>query len=161
MQNFRSRLGLIVGVSLLVSVVLFFCYSGAYVRVTFSDHYTYWIGPVSTTIPFAFWALVTLGVAAMGRKWPGHLRATSYGYVIGWLAMTALALWIVSLPKGPESSSTMAIAIMLTPMLFAPLFPIFFLLGYFISKFFGSRNMTDKSERHPGSCGPLGAAPSP
>lgn len=161
MQDFRSRLGPIIGVSLLVSVTLFFCYSGAYVRVTLSDRYTYWIGPVSTTIPFAFWALVTLSVAARGRKWPGHLRATSYGYMAGWLAMTAFSLWIVSLPRGPESSSTMAIAVMLTPILFVPLFPIFFLLGYVISKFFGPRNGTDNSEHHPGSCGPLGASPAP
>ena len=131
-MNSRCTLVLIIAISLVLSVLLHYIYSGAYRQTTSSDRYTYWIGPVSTSVPFAFWALVTLFVASKGRGRPKHLLATMYGYVAGWFAMMIFSLWIIWLPKGPEHSSTIAIAVCLTPFLFVPIFPILFLLAYFI-----------------------------
>ena len=129
-MKFRTALIVIVVTTLLASALTHLCFSGAYVLATKTDRHTFWIGPVSTTIPFAFWALVTIFVASMRRGHRRHLLATLCGYVAGWVAMSVFTLWILSLPRGPEHSSTMAIAVLLTPFMFMPIFPIPFLLGF-------------------------------
>jgi hypothetical protein len=141
-MNLRSTLLLIVGVSLIASMLLHHSFAGAYVYSTASDRYTYWIGPVSTGIPFVFWAVVTIFVASIRpirREQHDPLLAILCGYIAGWLGMTAFTVWIVSLPRGPEHSSTIGIAVALTPFLFAPIFPILFSLGYFIARVFCTR----------------------
>ena len=132
MKTSRRTLALVMAGSLLASAGLYCSFSGAYVRSMPDDRCTYWIG-LSTTIPFAFWALVTLFVASMRREKPDHLHATTCGYAAGWMAMTAFSMWIVSFPRGPESTSTMGIAVVLTPFLFLPIFPVLFLVGYSIA----------------------------
>ena len=132
MKTAQVVLFVILPMSLLISAILHISYSGAYVYITPSDRSTYWIGPVSTSIPFVFWAIVTICVALMNQSQPRQMIATIVGYSTGWIAMTAFDLWIVSLPRAPNSS-TMGIAIGLTPFVFGLIFPIFFALGYVVT----------------------------
>ena len=131
MKNTLSTLVPILVVSLLASALLYVSLSGSYVRTTATDQATYWIGPLSTTIPFLFWAMVTLGIGFMQPGNRHHLLSTVNGYLMGWIAMTAFSLWIVSFPRGPEVTSTMGIAVVLTPFFFLPIFPVAFAAGYF------------------------------
>lgn len=123
-------------VSLLVSLGLHQCFSGSHVFVTPSDTLTFWIDPIGTTLPFAFWALISLAILFIPSSRTIHLQASLIGYAMGWSAMTSFVLWIISLPQGPNLSSTMGIAVFFTPILFAPLFPIFFVPGYLLSRYF-------------------------
>jgi len=134
MKNSRSWLALILAVSLLASLLMHQVYSGAYVRSTRGDNYTYFIGVVSTTIPIAFWALVTFTVSLIRRGQPNHSAAMICGYLGGWIGMTAFTFWIVSWPQTIGRSSTMAIAVVLTAFLYAAIFPILFPFGYLIAR---------------------------
>jgi len=134
MSNARSWLALILAVSLLASLLMHQIYSGAYVRSTRADNYTYFIGVVSITIPFAFWALVTFSVSLIRRGRSNHSAAMICGYLAGWIGMTAFTFWIVSWPQTFGHSSAMAIAVVLTPFLYAAIFPILFPFGYLIAR---------------------------
>ncbi len=136
MTKARATLALILGVSLLVSVLLHQIYSGAYVRSTPTDKYTYFIGVVSTTIPFVFWALVTFSLSLVRRGRPNHNVAMICDYLAGWTGMTAFTFWIVSWPQTFGHSSTMAIAVGLTVFLYAAIFPVLFPIGYSIARVF-------------------------
>jgi len=99
MKNHERWLALILTTSLLASLLLHQIYSGAYVRSTRDENYTYFVGVVSTTIPFAFWALVTFCVSMIRRRRPNHSAAMICGYLAGWMGMTAFTFWIVSWPQ--------------------------------------------------------------
>jgi hypothetical protein len=83
MKNVRCWLALILVTSLVVSLLMLQIYSGAYIRSTPPRDYTYFIGVVSTTIPFVFWALVIFAVSLIKRGWANHSAAMIGGY---WLA---------------------------------------------------------------------------
>ena len=107
MKTAQVVLFVILPMSLLISAILHISYSGAYVYITPSDRSTYWIGPVSTSIPFVFWAIVTICVALMNQSQPRQMIATIVGYSTGWIAMTAFVFGLI--------------------------FPIFFALGYVVT----------------------------
>lgn len=130
MNNAGNWLALIQGTSLLVSVLMHQVFAGAYVRATPADNYTYFIGVVSTTIPFAFWALVTFSVSLIRRGRADHGAAMICGYLAGWVGMTCFTFWIVSWPKTFQPSSNMAITVLFTAFLYAAIFPVLFLSGY-------------------------------
>lgn len=134
MKNTRSWLALVLAVSLLASLAMHQIYSGAYVHSTPADNYTFFIGVVSTTIPFAFWALVTFCVSMIRRGRPNHVAAMICGYLAGWIGMTAFTFWIISWPQTFNHSSTMAIAVGMTAFMYAAIFPVLFPFGYVIAR---------------------------
>lgn len=140
MHEARPWLALFLVPSLLTSLLLHQIFSGAYVQATPADSYTYFIGPISTTIPFAFWALVTF-LVAMFRRRPSHVAAMIGGYLAGWIGMTAFTFWIVSLPQTFSHSSTMSIAIVMTAIMYAAIFPVLFPFGYLIAIVLWHRKM--------------------
>lgn len=121
----------------LPAVVHVFC-SGSYVLDPVNNN-TFWIG-LSTTLPFAALAgLFLVHCAWLGprRGEPGDRlipRAAAWGAGVAWTAMMALTVYIVSHPAGPESSSTMAIAVMFTPFFYLP--PL--IAGYACGAFAGT-----------------------
>jgi hypothetical protein len=125
-----STLALIVAITIVVSLLQHLRFSGAYIRSTPIDEYTYFIGPVSTTIPFVIWALVTVSVALIRRGRPNHIAAMICGYLAGWIGMSAFTFWIISWPQTFGHSSTMAIADVLTAFMYAAIFPVLFPPGY-------------------------------
>lgn len=134
MTNAQKLLVLILLISSLASVCKYAILSGSYVWTSAADQFTYWIGPSSSTLPFFFWALITLMAGTMRKGQSTHVLSTLSGYVAGWVAMTAYGCWIVSLPAGPPSTSTMGIAVVFTPIVFLLIFPIPFGTGYFITQ---------------------------
>lgn len=131
-----SALVLILAMTIVVSLLLHQIYSGTYARSTQADTFAYFIGPVSTTIPFAFWALITFLVSLIRRGQPNHAAAVICGYLAGWIGMTAFTFWIVSWPQlfGRSSAVGMSIALALTPLLYAAIFPLLFPVGYLIAR---------------------------
>jgi hypothetical protein len=68
----------------------------------------------------AFWAAVILAVSRRRRARGGAPIVA--GYLAGWAAMTALSVWISSRPRGAEHSCTLGAAIVLTPLVFLPIY---------------------------------------
>jgi len=121
---------LLVGVPALTN----WLYCGSYV-VDPTNHRTFWIGPIGTTLPFVVLALVF----AVHHEWESRRskafipHSARWGAGAAWLAMMGLTLSLITHPHGPETSSTMAIAVLLTPILYFLLlliaYPIGALLG--------------------------------
>ncbi len=134
MKDLRSTLVPILAFTIVVSLIQHQGYSGAYARSSPAEKLTFVIGPASTTLPLAFWALVSFSVAWIRRGHPNHIAGMIGGYLAGWLGMTAFTFWIVTWPRTYGHSSTMAIAIGLTAFIYAAIFPILFPFGYCISR---------------------------
>lgn len=72
MNRTQGWLGFILAASLIASLLMHQIYAGAYMRSTPAGNYTYFIGVVSTSIPFVFWALITFSVSLIGRARANH-----------------------------------------------------------------------------------------
>ena len=94
---------------------------------------TLWIFPVSSTLPFVFLALVFLAHCerrTRSRSSATHansLRPAYLGASLAWAAMIAFTIWIAFQNPGPRGSSTLGIAVALTPFMYVPflVFPYF------------------------------------
>lgn len=89
--------------------------AGTYMIDLDGDRRTFAIGPIGTTIPYLCLALVFLAHSASPRV---RTRAAYATALIAWLSMMAFTGFLVSHPPGPENSSTEAIAVVLTPLLY-------------------------------------------
>ena len=88
---------------------------------------TFWIGPISTTAPFAFLALLFLAHS------PRSLKAAYCGTGLAWLSMMAFTVFLISQTPGPDVTSTMGIAMVFTPFVYIP----FLLLPYLVGAIVG------------------------
>ena len=105
-------------------------FEGSYVVNRQGTERVFWIGPISTTIPFVLLAIVFL-VHCLTRKAATHLPAYT-GAVLALIAMTILTYYFISHPRGPDRASTMAIAVFFTPPLYVPIMVISYAIGSFI-----------------------------
>ena len=119
----------IVITSIIVAIIINTILKGAYVSRTYNNNSTYWIGPVSTTLPYVVLAILTAFELCFKWRQYKSILAPLVGLTFGWAAMTTFTIWISSLETGPESSSTMGIAIGLTPIIYMLIFPIPYLVG--------------------------------
>lgn len=104
---------------------------------------TFWIGPVSTTIPFV--CLSVLFLAHCYDLEPTRRRSAYCGAGLAWICMMALTVLLIFQPPGPKVSSTMGIAVGLTPIIYLPLLAVPYLLGALIGKLWTKRE--EKKER--------------
>lgn len=102
---------------------------GAYVSQSDKDRNTYWIGAIGTTVPFLILSVVATLDILSGWKRNQSQWLPFAGFLCGWLAMMLLTLWIVNLDPFSGISSTMGIAILMTPFIYLVLFPIPYLSG--------------------------------
>jgi hypothetical protein len=90
----------------------------------------FWIGPISTTIPFFFLAILFL---AHCFNLKSQSRRSAYcGAIMAWVAMMAFTIFIISHPTG-HMTSTMGIAMSLGPFFYIP----FLVVPYIIGKIIG------------------------
>jgi hypothetical protein len=87
----------------------------------------YWVGPISSTLPFIFLALLFLAHCF-------DLRSTSRlpaycGAIAAWISMMGFTLYIIGQYRAPRLSSTTGIGIMLTPFRYLPFFLVPYGLG--------------------------------
>ncbi|NOY43429.1 MAG: hypothetical protein GXP26_16540 [Planctomycetes bacterium] len=75
---------------------------------------TFWIGPISTTAPYVFLALLFLA------HYPKSQRSAYCGASMAWLSMMAFTVFLISQTPGPKISSTMGIAVGMTPIIYIP-----------------------------------------
>ncbi len=114
---------LLVGVPALINAL----YTGSYLVNPDGDVRTFWIGPISTTLPFAFLALIFLAHCERYKRNRSALAISTFprsaylGAAMAWLAMMAFTLFLHSQTPGPKTSSTMAIAVISTPFFYIPL----------------------------------------
>jgi hypothetical protein len=102
---------------------------GAYISQSGKDKNTYWIGAIGTTIPFLILAFVTFLDILNGWKQNKNLWLAFSGFLCGWLSMMSFTFWIINLEQFSGISSTMGIAVFLTPIVYVFLFPFPYLLG--------------------------------
>lgn len=104
-------------------------FKGAYMP---KDAGTFWIGPISTTLPYVFLALLFFAHCIVLKSRP---RTSAYcGALIAWLCMMVFTAFLISQPPAPRMTSTMGIAAALTPFIYIP----FLVLPYFVGTIFGS-----------------------
>ncbi len=105
------------------------------------DARTFWIGPISTTVPYVFLTLL-FGAHCFDLKSRSR-RAPYFGAISAWVCMMALTVFIVMQPRGPDVTSTMGIAMGLTPVVYIP----FLALPYIVGASIGSL-LTRREERN-------------
>lgn len=115
---------LLVGVPEIVNAI----YSGSYVIDPDGNRRTFWIGPISTTVPFVILAIVFFSHRAVSR-------AAYWGAGAAWLSMMGLTMFLISQAPGPQSSSTMAIAVLFTPICYLPVLVVPYALGTVVGRF--------------------------
>ena len=101
-----------------IPAVVHAVFEGSYVINPGKDHQTFWIGPISTTIPYLFLALLFLAHCDLLKSKP---RRSAYcGAIMAWLGMMAFTTFLICQTPGPKMSSTMGIAVGLTPFCYIP-----------------------------------------
>jgi hypothetical protein len=120
-------------------------FRGSYVVDPDGYRRTFWIGPISTTIPFVFLALLFLAHCQRYKR-SGSVSATFpksayWGSAMAWLAMIAFTLFVASQPPGPKVSSTMAIAVVMTPFFYVPLLLFPYAFGTIVGRFWSKWTM--------------------
>ena len=75
----------------------------------------FWIGSIGTTLPFAVLALITR--FRLGSSNVRH-GVTLLALLAGWIPIMALTLWVISWERNPGTSSTLALAIGFTPIIY-------------------------------------------
>ena len=106
---------------------------GAYVANPDVGRRTFWIGPVSSTLPFVFLALLFL--AHCGRIKSKSRRSAFCGSVAAWLGMMAFTIFVISHPPSPHLSSTIGIAAALTPFCYIPFLFSSYVVGAIVGAF--------------------------
>ncbi len=84
---------------------------------------TFWIGPISTTAPYAFLALLFLAHS------PKSPKSAWCGAGLAWLSMMAFTVFLISQTPGPRVTSTMGIAMVFTPFVYIPFLLLPYLVG--------------------------------
>ena len=87
----------------------------------------FWIGPISTTAPFVFLALLFLAHSPKSHK------SARLGAGLAWMSMMAFTVFLISQTPGPDVTSTMGIAMVFTPFVYIP----FLLLPYLVGAILG------------------------
>ena len=106
-----------------------------------------WIGPISTTIPFALLAIFFLAhCERLLRKQPSsndphRLRSAYVGVATAWLAMMALTVFAICHPFVQRVSSTMGIVVLMTPFFYLPLLFFPYVIGAVLCRFCGGGNV--------------------
>jgi hypothetical protein len=119
-------------------------YKGSYVVDLNGERHTFWIGPLSTTLPFAFLACLFLAHCQRYRRRVtdstpvAFARPAYWGATLAWLSMMGFTLYLTSQAPGPETSSTMGIAVMLTPLFYLPLLILPYIVGAIAGRIWGS-----------------------
>lgn len=106
---------------------------GAYVATPDQGRRWYWVGPISNTLPFVFLALLFL--AHCGRLRSRSLKSAYYGAVAAWLGMMGFTVYIILHYHSPHLSSTIGIAVMLTPFFYLPFLFVPYAVGSFVGMF--------------------------
>lgn len=102
-------------------------YTGSYIIDSNGDGRTFAIGRISTTIPYICLALLFLVHSASIKT--RSLYPAYGGTVLAWMCMMAFTGFLVSHPRGPDSSSTLAIAVFMTPFCYIPFLVLPYLIG--------------------------------
>ncbi|MCE5303004.1 MAG: hypothetical protein LLF97_07835 [Planctomycetaceae bacterium] len=117
-----------IGFLLAVPVLVHALFRGAY---KVPDHGTFWIGPISTSIPYVFLTLLFLAHCVdLGLK---PRRSAYCGAVAAWIGMMALTLFIVCHTPG-HMTSTMGLAMAFTPVCYLPFLVVPYFVGTIVGK---------------------------
>jgi len=96
-----------------------------------NDQSTFWIGPVSTTVPYVFLAVLFLAHCAVLKS---KSRRSAYcGAIMAWLSMMAFTVFLISQTPGPKISSTMVFAAAFTPLFYIPFLVLPYIVGVIAS----------------------------
>ncbi len=109
-----------------IPVLVHALYRGAY-KVNPTDHETFWIGPISTTIPYVFLTLLFL---AHCFDLKSKSRRSAYcGAIVAWVAMMAFTVFILVSHTPGRMTSTMGLAMAFTPVCYIPFLIVPYVVG--------------------------------
>lgn len=117
---------------------------GKYVANPDPGRRNYWIGPVSSTLPFIFLALLFLA-HCFDRK--SRSRMPAYcGAGAAWLSMMGFTIFIIAQYRSPHLSSTIGIAVMLTPFCYLPFLFVPYAIGATVGMLWNKWKVKELSE---------------
>lgn len=106
---------------------------GPYVVNPGGNRRVFWIGPVSTTLPYLFLAFMFLAHCTLLRS---RSQISAYcGAVAAWLGMMGFTIFLILQTPGPKSSSTMGIAVAMTPFCYIPFLFLPYIAGTMVGAF--------------------------
>ena len=106
--------------------------NGKYVANPDPGRQGYWIGPISSTLPFVFLALLFL---AHCFDLKARSRTPAYcGAIAAWLSMMSFTLYIIAQYRSPHLSSTTGIGIMLAPFRYLPFLVVPYIVGAIVGR---------------------------
>ncbi len=86
-----------------------------------------WIGPISTTLPFVFLAMLFL--AHYFNIKSQSCKPAYCGLILAWPCMMAFTIFIILQTPAPRMTSTMPINMVLTPFFYIPLVVLPYFVG--------------------------------
>ena len=107
--------------------------------------WTYWVGPVSNTLPYILLALMFLvhcHFLALQSRRPAYC-----GAIAAWLGMMSFTVFIVSQTPNPQISRYGGIVVVMTPFLYIPYLVVPYLVGMAVGVFW-RRKRRDRRARH-------------
>lgn len=125
-MNARTPLALLFALTFLITIPTFVhaLWMGAYKP---NDLRTFWIGPISTTIPYVVLALLFLAHCFNLKS--KSQRSAYCGAIMAWLSMMAFTVFLIFQTPGPKLSSTMGIAALFTPFCYIPFLVLPYIIG--------------------------------
>jgi len=136
----RSNMLLFAIVSVAIPAFFHTLCEGAYKP---DDLRTFWIGPISTTIPYVFLAVLFLA------HYLNSQRSAYCGASMAWLSMMAFTVFVVSQTPGPKISSTMGIAVVLSPFAYIPYLVLPYIVGTIVGELWTWREKKRQPENFP------------
>ena len=131
-----------------IPVLVHALFKGAY---QMDNRGTFWIGPISTTVPYLFLTLLFLAHCALLKT---KSRESAYcGAIAAWLGMMAFTVFLFLQTPGPKHSSTMGIAVALTPFCYIPFLFLPYIVGAIVGLFWSwkTRNQKVRYEQRMGT----------
>ncbi len=117
-------------VTLVAATIVHNIFRGPYfVNYAVGSRLTFWVGPISSTIPFVLLACIFLTHRVISHVRRSTPFSSYTGMTIAWCAMMAFTIFLVGQEPGDKLSSTMALAIGLTPFFYLPIMCIAYVIA--------------------------------
>lgn len=115
---------------LFIPFVVNLVFRGSYVLPAANGGRYIWVGPIGSTLPFVALAVIFAVHVCSSRSippFPAYL-----GGLMAWMGLAGYTVHVISQPSGPSSSSTMAVAVLISPFLYLPYLVVPYAIGAMI-----------------------------
>jgi hypothetical protein len=110
---------------------------GSFVVNPDRDGWTFWVGPISTTIPYVFLALLFLSHCFDLKS---KSRRSAYcGAVMAWVGMMAFTVFLTFQAPGPSRGAFIGLAMGVTDVCYVPFLVVPYIVGTIVGRIWTKR----------------------